>query len=117
MTGIRKNFYSNAEGRLHLNRIHLTKGPNNNLIERLNGSYKDRTKTMRGFQTREGARAFCDAFVVQYDFLRVHESLDGQTPAVAAGIRLPFADGWCDLLTWALHYRYHSIPEGGESAS
>ncbi len=117
VTGIRKNFYSNLDGRLHLNRIHLTKGPNNNLIERLNGSYKDRTKTMRGFQTPEGARAFCDAFVVQYDFLRLHESLDHQTPAVAAGICLPFEDGWGNLIRWALNYMHLSIPEGGESAS
>lgn len=101
VTGIRRNFYSNAEGRLHLNRIHLTKGPNNNLIERLNGTFKDRTKSMRGFKTPKGAEAFSQAFVVQYDFLRGHESLNGGTPAVAAGIRLPFEDGWGDLARWA----------------
>ena len=99
--GIRKNFYTNTQGRLHLGRIHFTQGPNNNLIERLNGSFKDRTGSMRGFKTAEGAEAFSHAFVVQYDFLRGHESLDGGTPAVAAGIRLPFEDGWGDLARWA----------------
>ncbi len=104
VTGIRKNFYSNLEGRLHLGRIHLTEGPNNNHIERLNGTFKDRTKTMRSFKTHLGAEAFCHAFVVQYDFLRVHESLRGLTPALAAGIRLPFVDGWGDLCRWATYW-------------
>ncbi len=84
--GIWKHFYSNTAGRLCLNRAHFRKGPNNNLIERLNGSFDDRTKTMRGFETSDGAVAFCDAFAVRYDFLRIHETLGDRTPAVAAGI-------------------------------
>ncbi len=105
VTEIRENFYSNLEGRPHLGRIHLTEGPNNNHIERLNGSFKDRTKTMRTLKTQEGAEAFANAFVVQYDFLRVHESLHGLTPAIAAGVRLPFEDGWTDLCRWATSWR------------
>ncbi|HEX9341134.1 MAG TPA: DDE-type integrase/transposase/recombinase [Thermoplasmata archaeon] len=103
--GVRRNFYANTTGRLHLNRIHFRSGPNNNLIERLNGTFKDRVKTMRGFQTPAGAEAFSHAFVVQYDFLRGHESLDGGTPAIAAGIRLPFDDGWGDLIRWATYWK------------
>lgn len=115
VTGIRRNFYSNLDGRIHLNRIHLRKGPNNNLIERLNGTFKDRTKSMRGFKTSSGAEAFSHAFVVQYNFLRGHESLDGQTPAVAAGIQLPFEDGWGDLMRWATYHA--NLPTEGRSAS
>jgi len=42
---------------------------------------------------------------IDYDFLRPHLSLDGQTPAQAAKISLPFNDGWGDLMTWATVYR------------
>jgi hypothetical protein len=39
----------------------------------------------------------------------VHQSLDGQTPAQASGINLPFTDGWGDLIDWATYNQNGNI--------
>ena len=56
---------------------------------------------MRGFKRVAGAAALTEGFRLHYDYLREHGALGGKTPAVAAGIRLPFNDGWGDLIRWA----------------
>lgn len=65
---------------------------NNNLIERLQGTIKERTKVMRGLYGPETARPFVDGFTLHYNFMRPHESLRGKTPSQAAGIPLDMHD-------------------------
>ena len=74
----------------------------NNIIERFHNTLKDRTKTLRGFGSKTGAANALDGFVIQYNFLRQHKTLHGETPAIAAGIRLPIENGWGDLIQWAI---------------
>jgi len=74
----------------------------NNLIERFHNTLKDRTKIVRGFGSKKGAFNALSGFVIQYNYLRPHMALHGETPAVTAGIRLPFENGWGDLIQWAL---------------
>lgn len=74
----------------------------NNLIERFHNTLKDRTKTVRGFGSKHGAGNALSGFVIQYNFLRPHMALRGDTPAIAAGIRLPIENGWGDLIQWAI---------------
>jgi putative transposase len=69
---------------------------NTNLIERLHGTIKSRTKVMRGLHTVESARLFLDGWLVHYNFFRPHMSLRDRTPAQAAGIRFPLRN-WKDL--------------------
>jgi len=81
--------------------IHWRGGPfdverNTNLIERLHGTIKERTKVMRGFRSAESARQFLDGWAVYYNFMKPHESLDSATPAEAAKCDYPFRD-WADL--------------------
>ena len=57
----------------------------NNLVERLHGTEKARFKTMRGFDTRRGAKTLLEGFRVHYNLVRAHESL-GTTPGEAAGL-------------------------------
>ena len=103
--GIRKNFYSNREGRLHLNRIHLRNAKaNNNTMERKWGTDRERTKVMRSFKRADSAAAILAGATVHYNFLREHEALGGKTPAAEAGIALPFEDGWGDLIRWATYW-------------
>lgn len=103
--GVRKNFYLNTAGRLHLNRIHLTKAKaNNNTMERKWGTNRERTKVMRSFKRMDSAAAILAGFRVHYNFLREHETV-GTTPAAKAGIALPFEDGWADLIRWATYWR------------
>ncbi|MBI5001481.1 MAG: DDE-type integrase/transposase/recombinase [Euryarchaeota archaeon] len=59
---------------------------NNNPIERYNGDINDRTKTMRGFGSDEGAEAFLDLRPIIHNFVNPHMRLDGRTPAEKAEI-------------------------------
>jgi len=57
----------------------------NNLVERLNGSEKDRIKVMRGLHGRMGPKLLVEGFRVHYNMVRNHSAL-GSTPAAAAGL-------------------------------
>lgn len=80
----------------------------NNAIERFHSTLKDRLKPMRGMQN---PHAVLDGFKIHYNYIRVHQSLDGLTPAQAGGINLPFTDGWGDLIDWATYYKHGNIVE------
>ncbi len=74
---------------------------NSNLIERFHGTLKARTKVMRALKNRDTLEKFTDGWLVHYNFLRPHESLDGKTPAQAAGLNYP-CKNWTDI-THAAH--------------
>jgi len=70
---------------------------NNNRIERLNGTIRERVKVQRGWKTiktelAEGQR-------IQYNFVKPHMALEGKTPANAAGLEIK---GWKELLAKGL---------------
>ena len=69
---------------------------NNNLSERLQGTIRDRDKTLRGLKARDTGQAYVDGLVTHYNYFRPHASLDGRRPAEAAGAELPF-DSWEDV--------------------
>jgi transposase-like protein len=69
---------------------------NTNLIERMHGTIKSRTKVMRGLHTVESAQLFLDGWLVHYNFFRPHMSLRDRTPAQVAGIRFPLRN-WKDV--------------------
>lgn len=69
---------------------------NNNLSERLQGTFRDRDKTLRGLERRETGQAYIDGLVLHYNYFRPHQSLEGKKPAEAAGAELPF-DDWDDV--------------------
>jgi putative transposase len=73
----------------------------NNLVERLNGSQRDRTKTMRAYDNELGTRALTRGWQVQYNLIRDHLSL-GTTPGVAAGIAPLGGFRWRALLDLAV---------------
>lgn len=70
----------------------------NNLVERLHGSEKDRTKIMRAFDTDTGAAALMEGYRVHYNMVRPHIGLGGMTPGEIA--ELPPLNGfrWLELL-------------------
>jgi len=71
--------------------------PNNNRIERLNGTLRERVKVQRGWKTHETPLA--EGNRIHYNFVKPHEALNGQTPAQRAGIQVK---GWNELLVNAL---------------
>ena len=60
----------------------------NNIVERLHGTLKDRTKTMRGLKAFESTKSILEGYTVHYNFVRPHQSLKGRTPAQASGINM-----------------------------
>ena len=60
----------------------------NNIVERLHGTLKDRTKPMRGLKAFESTKSILEGYTVHYNFVRPHQSLKGKTPAQASGINM-----------------------------
>ena len=69
---------------------------NTNLIGRLHGTIKERTKVMRGLRNAETAERFLNGWAIYYNYMKPHESLDSKTPAEAAKCNYTFRD-WVDL--------------------
>ena len=69
---------------------------NNNLSERLQGTFRDRDKTLRGLQAQDTGQTYVDGLVLHYNYFRPHGGLDGRSPARAAGAEIPF-DNWTDI--------------------
>ena len=69
---------------------------NNNLSERLQGTLRDRDRTLRGLKQRGSGQEYIDGLVVHYNYFRPHGALDGKTPAQAAGADMPFSS-WQDV--------------------
>jgi transposase-like protein len=87
--GIERTFGGETK---HLVSSGITSPLNNNLVERLNGTVRERTKVMRGMETKNTAEALIDGFVIHYNHMKPHEGLGGRTPAQAADILLLFKD-------------------------
>ena len=69
----------------------------NNLVERLQGTVRDRNKTQRGLKSEE--TTFVKGHQLYYNFIKPHESLNGYTPAHFANIYLNLGKNkWENLL-------------------
>ena len=86
--GIRHTFGDKAK---HLQVKKITAKPNNNIIERMQGTIKERTKVMRDLKSSESAQLLLDGFLVNYNYFRPHETI-GTTPANKAQIQFPYKD-------------------------
>ena len=70
---------------------------NNNLSERLQGTFRDRIKTLRGMDSRITGQRYLDGWVFTYNNFRGHESLRDQTPGYRAKVKPPFKE-WADVV-------------------
>ncbi|MBI4266797.1 MAG: DDE-type integrase/transposase/recombinase [Chloroflexi bacterium] len=68
-----------------------------NLMERWNGTLKDRLKPMRGMDRNTNMQLILDGFVFYYNYLRPHIGLGGKTPAQAAKVAYPHQN-WGDVV-------------------
>lgn len=100
-----KVFYSRYKAH-RVNFVQFVDGYHNTPVERLHNTLKDRTKVTRGLgkgmTSVENLLAGWDA---HYNFIRPHMSLDGKTPAQAAGVPTNLNDGWGDLITLATYHK------------
>ena len=69
---------------------------NNNRSERMQGTFRDRTKTLRGLEGRESGQRYLDGWVFHYNHFKEHHGLNGRTPAEAARVDAPFTE-WADI--------------------
>ncbi len=105
----------------HLQVKKFTDRPNNNIIERMQGTIKARTKIMRDLKSLDTARVLIDGFLVNYNYFRPHETLseiEPTTPAQKAGIKFPYS-GWDSLIRHSseaissprMHFKVPELPE------
>ena len=81
------------------------KRQNNQRVERLNGTVRDRVKPMRGFQREDTAEIMTAAFRNYYNFIKLHNSNNGLTPAQMAGIGVENGKNkWDELLKRSLDH-------------
>lgn len=69
---------------------------NNNRVERLNGTLRERVKIQRGWKNPESRIA--EGQRLHYNFVKPHMALQGQTPAESAGIKIEGNDKWLTLI-------------------
>jgi len=74
----------------------------NNIVERLHGTLKDRTKPMRGLKSYDSTKLLLEGYSVHYNCIRPHQSLGGKTPAQAARMDVP--NNWKGLIEEATKY-------------
>ncbi len=80
----------------HIRLESIRKKPDNNVIERYHGTFRERDKVMRGF--KGGEKVFSTGFKNYYNFVRPHMGI-GMTPASMAGIDLQLGQNrWMGLL-------------------
>ena len=72
---------------------------NNNLSERLQGTYRQRVKTLRGLENLETGQRYLDGWTLTYNLFREHESLGYDTPGKRAKVNAPFAE-WEDVVLY-----------------
>ena len=90
----------------------------NNLIERLHGTEKERTKVMRAFDTDDGAGMIAEGFRVHYNLVKPHIALAGRTPGDVAGLSLSDGFRWKATLEAAITREVTSAaPEEGQAKS
>lgn len=84
----------------HIQSTPFTNVNSTNIIERFQGTLKDRTKVIRGFKNMTTAEILTDAWLVHYNFFKEHETLGNIPPAQKMGIPIPFKN-WAEVVSQA----------------
>ena len=102
---ISKEFYTMKTPRTQHVRIpNIRDRSNNNMVERLHGTIRQRSKSMRGLDDKETAQTMMDGMRIYYNFIRPHTALNGKTPAQKANIETDQAK-WMTLIKKASQHR------------
>jgi putative transposase len=96
-TAFNRELYTNKWPRSrHINHIRLQGDHNNNKMERMNGEIRDREKTMRGLKKSD--TPILKGYQIYHNYMRPHESLNGETPAERCGIKIEGQNKWVTLI-------------------
>lgn len=100
---VNKEFKTKIKETEHIHKAGFLLKLNNNPVERLNGTIRDREKTMRGLKTED--TPIIDGHRLYYNFIKPHMALDGQTPSEKAGITIEGDENkWLNLMRKAIEY-------------
>lgn len=99
----KKEFFTLRNPRVkHVAKPRFVDKANNNMVERMQGSIREREKVMRALKKREGNQVI-DGFRIYYNFIRPHMALDGKTPAEKAQLDLNLGENkWLSLIKRSL---------------
>jgi transposase-like protein len=91
--GINKTFGFQVD---HIAKCGVTKPhANNNRVERLNGTLRGRVKVQRGWKSHKSAIA--EGQRIQYNFVKPHMALNGETPAKKVGVEIKGKNKWLGM--------------------
>ena len=91
----------------HVRILNIRDRSNNNMVESLQGTIRQRNKVMRGLD-EETAQTMMDGLRIYYNFIRPHTALNGKTPAQKAKIETDRAE-WLSLIKKASqHQRFET---------
>jgi putative transposase len=95
---------------VHIREITLKGTVHNNKMERMNGEVRDRERVMRGLKNMD--TPILKGMQIYHNFIRPHESLNGETPADRAGIKVEGTDKWRTLIQNAKHEKEKNELQG-----
>jgi hypothetical protein len=82
----------------HVRIPNISDRSNNNMVERLHGTIRQRNKAVRGLDDdMKTPQTMMDGLKICYNFLRPHGALNGKTPAQKANIETDKAE-WMALI-------------------
>lgn len=90
-----KKEFANTDAK-HIAGVRISGAKNNNIVERYNGTVRDREKNFRGLKADD--TPIIDLNTIFYNFIRKHSAI-GMTPAQASGIGMDLGqDKWLGLI-------------------
>jgi putative transposase len=102
--------YGEVESPVHVKHIRMAGDMNNNMMERQNGEWRDREKTMRSLKKTDSP--IFAGMQIYHNYIRPHMGLDGKTPSEVAGITVEGTDKWMTIIQNAKHLQ--SLNSGKE---
>ena len=93
---IRDRFWTHDRETEHIRYITLTRQHNNNKMERFNGELRDREKVVRSLKKDD--TPIISGLQIYHNYIRPHMTLEGKTPAEAAGIKVEGQDKWLTII-------------------
>jgi transposase-like protein len=95
----KKAFFTQKAARTeHVRVPNIRNRSNNNMVERLHGTIRQRNKVMRGLDDEQTAQTMMDGLRIYYNFIRPHSALNGKTPAQKAQIDADSKQNWLHLI-------------------